>query len=120
MHYVTQSQSNTADITSPIKDSIFQDDELPMSKEQAEKVEREMRMKNAILRCYNSSLEAEKFQSAMKSKISTFEPYPDDDNLKVLRETSEDIGIRCVKKLRFFLYLGICIVESESGKSWSN
>jgi len=55
-----------------------------MSAEQAEKAEAEMKMKNKILRCY-APYEAEKFKAAMRSTITTFEPYSDDDNLEVLR-----------------------------------
>jgi hypothetical protein len=86
-------------ITSPIKDYTFpddEDDELPMSAEQAEKAEAEMKMKNKILRCC-APYEAEKFEAAMRSTIKTFEPYSDDDNLEVLRETSEDSCIRYLK-----------------------
>lgn len=92
------SQSFTADITSPIKDTIFpEDDELPMSAEQAEKAEAEMKMKNKILRCFAPSIETKKFESAMEANISTFKPYDDDENLEVLRETHVDSGIRYFK-----------------------
>lgn len=98
MFNVLQSIINSADITSPIKDNMFPSDssneEVSMSVEQTEKAEAEMMMNHTILRNPYPKYETEKFEAAMKAKITSFEPCTDDDNLQVLRQTYEETCIR--------------------------
>lgn len=94
-----QSQSNTAAITSPFKDSVFpsdsDDDELPRSDGvQTMKEAAEMLMKNELLNP-DPKFEIYKFETSLVAKITTFEPYPDEDHLELEREyATEEPRIR--------------------------
>lgn len=92
-----QSQSNTAVITSPFKDSVFpsdSDDEPPRSDGvQTMKEAAEMLMRNEILN-HEPKFEIYKFDASLVAKITTFEPYPDEDHLELEREYAEEPCIR--------------------------